>query len=55
MDGHYLGIDIGTSGVRGCLIDRAGRVQAAASVPLPAPVQVDGEFEQIISDFFNYR
>ena len=46
MDGQYLGIDIGTSGVRGCLIDRAGRVQAAASVPLPAPVQVDGGFEQ---------
>jgi sugar (pentulose or hexulose) kinase len=46
MDGHYLGIDIGTSGCRACLIDRSACVQAEDSVPLPAPVQIDGGFEQ---------
>jgi sugar (pentulose or hexulose) kinase len=46
MDGQYLGIDIGTSGCRACLIDRAARVKAEAAVSLPAPVRVDGGFEQ---------
>jgi D-ribulokinase len=46
MEGHYLGIDIGTSGCRACLIDRAARVQAEASATLPSPRQIDGGFEQ---------
>jgi D-ribulokinase len=46
MNGHYLGIDIGTSGCRACLIDRAARVQTEAAVPLPDPVQIDAGFEQ---------
>ena len=46
MNGQYLGIDIGTSGCRACVIDRAGRVQAEAAAPLPDPVQIDGGFEQ---------
>jgi sugar (pentulose or hexulose) kinase len=46
MNGHYLGIDIGTSGCRACLIDRAASVQAEATAPLPAPLQIHGGFEQ---------
>jgi sugar (pentulose or hexulose) kinase len=47
MDGqHYLGIDFGTSGCRACLIDRAGRVLAEVTAPLPPPRCVDGGFEQ---------
>jgi sugar (pentulose or hexulose) kinase len=46
MDGHYLGIDVGTSGCRACLIDAAARIQAEASAPLSAPWQIHGGFEQ---------
>ena len=46
MDGLYLGIDIGTSGCRACLIDRAASVQAEAAAPLPAPLQIHGGIEQ---------
>jgi len=31
----YLGIDVGTSGVRGMAIDATGAVVAQASAPLP--------------------
>ena len=37
----YLGIDVGTSGVRTSVIDRAGTEVAAASVKMPAPRRVD--------------
>jgi sugar (pentulose or hexulose) kinase len=46
MDEHYLGIDIGTSGCRACVIDRAACIQAEASAPLPAPAQRAGGTEQ---------
>jgi sugar (pentulose or hexulose) kinase len=42
----YLGIDIGTSGCRACLIDGAARVQAETSAPLPPPRRVHVGFEQ---------
>ena len=42
----YLGIDVGTSGCRACVIDAASAIQAEVSVPLPAPVQRQGGFEQ---------
>ena len=37
MDGVYIGIDLGTSGVRARAIDREGRVLGQADTPLPAP------------------
>jgi sugar (pentulose or hexulose) kinase len=43
---HYLGIDIGTSGCRGCLLDSAGAVRAQAAVGLPAAVARNGRSEQ---------
>ncbi len=46
MDGRYLGIDVGTSGCRACVIDAAARIQAEAAAPLPAPRQIHGGFEQ---------
>jgi D-ribulokinase len=46
MAGHYLGIDIGTSGCRACIIDRAAHVQAEAATPLPAPLHIHGGIEQ---------
>ena len=33
----YIGIDLGTSGVRACAIDRDGRVLGQTASPLPAP------------------
>jgi sugar (pentulose or hexulose) kinase len=46
VEAHYLGIDIGTSGCRACLIDRAGQVLAEVTAALPPPRPVDGGFEQ---------
>jgi sugar (pentulose or hexulose) kinase len=46
VDAHYLGIDIGTSGCRACLIDGAGQVLAEVATSLPPPRAVDGGFEQ---------
>jgi sugar (pentulose or hexulose) kinase len=43
---QYLGIDIGTSGCRGCLIDTAGGLLAEAAVSLPPPVAAHGRSEQ---------
>ena len=40
--GLYLGIDIGTSGVRTSVIDSVGSEIAAASVKMPAPDAIDG-------------
>jgi len=42
----YLGIDLGTSGVRVLLIDDAGEVLAKTGVPLPAPRRQDARVEQ---------
>jgi hypothetical protein len=42
----FLGIDIGTSGVRACAIDAAERIVGAASVPLPAPRQDGAAIDQ---------
>src|SRR3954471_8454283 len=42
----YLGLDVGTSGVRGVAIDAGGTVLAQASAPLPAPMPVDGGLRQ---------
>ncbi|MCB1884082.1 MAG: FGGY-family carbohydrate kinase [Geminicoccaceae bacterium] len=38
----YLGVDLGTSGVRAIAIDAAGAVRAQAARPLPAPDAADG-------------
>ena len=42
MAGWFLGIDIGTGGVRACAIDERGEIQGMASAALPAPRQ-DGD------------
>ncbi len=42
----YLGIDVGTSGCRACLIDADGDIRAEAAVDLPAPLARDGGREQ---------
>lgn len=42
----HLGIDVGTSGVRGVAIDAVGAVAALASAPLPAPLAIDGGLRQ---------
>ncbi|MBN4668539.1 carbohydrate kinase, partial [Pandoraea nosoerga] len=41
MGGLYLGIDVGTGGVRACAIDPQGGIRGFASIALPAP-RVDG-------------
>lgn len=43
---HFLGIDVGTSGVRACLIDAQGREIGTARTPLPEPLRRDGGVEQ---------
>ena len=45
-DRVYLGVDVGTSGVRGIAIDSAGTVVAQASAPLPPPLAIDGGLRQ---------
>jgi sugar (pentulose or hexulose) kinase len=42
MAGLYLGIDIGTGGVRVCAVDARGNIQGTASAALPPPRQ-DGD------------
>lgn len=42
MTGLFLGIDVGTGGVRACAIDAQGEIAGSASVALPAPRQ-DGD------------
>ena len=43
---HYLGIDLGTSGIRAILIDAAERIIAEARVDLPKPVRRGDTVEQ---------
>lgn len=45
-DKLFLGVDVGTSGVRGIAIDGAGGVVAQASAALPAPLALDGGLRQ---------
>src|SRR3954469_25789515 len=41
--GHlFVGVDIGTSGVRAIAIDEAGAIQGQASAPMPPPEQRAG-------------
>lgn len=47
--GLYLGIDLGTSGVRACLIDRDGNELASARAALPA-VQQPEHWRQAVFD-----
>ena len=42
----YLGIDVGTSGCRSCVIDAAACIQAEVSTPLPAPAREGAAVEQ---------
>jgi sugar (pentulose or hexulose) kinase len=42
----HLGIDVGTSGVRGVAIDAVGAVAALDSAPLPAPSAIGGGLRQ---------
>ncbi|MEN8169160.1 MAG: FGGY-family carbohydrate kinase [Pseudomonadota bacterium] len=42
----FIGIDLGTSGVRAIAIDTAGKVQAEASTPLPEPLRNGSAIEQ---------
>jgi sugar (pentulose or hexulose) kinase len=46
MTALFLGIDVGTSGVRACAIDGAERVVGTASVPLPAARQDGAAIDQ---------
>jgi sugar (pentulose or hexulose) kinase len=46
MTALFLGIDVGTSGVRTCAIDGDERVVGATSVPLPAPRQDGAAIDQ---------
>ena len=39
MSASYLGIDVGTSGIRACLIDAEGVILAGAHTGLPAPLR----------------
>ena len=43
---QYLGIDVGTSGCRACVIDDQADILAEAAVELPAPLSRDGGSEQ---------
>jgi sugar (pentulose or hexulose) kinase len=43
---NFIGIDFGTSGCRGIVIDKAGRVHAEAAVPLPPSRAAGSRVEQ---------
>lgn len=45
-DALYLGIDVGTSGVRALAIDAAGRSQGSAEAPMPPPRRDGARIEQ---------
>jgi hypothetical protein len=46
MAGWFLGIDVGTGGVRACAIDERGAIQGIASAALPAPRQAGDAIDQ---------
>ncbi len=46
MAGLFLGIDIGTGGVRACAVDGEGYIRGSASTALPAPRQVGDAIDQ---------
>lgn len=46
MAGLFLGIDIGTGGVRACAIDAHGNIQGTASAALPPPRQEGDAIDQ---------
>ena len=43
---QYLGIDVGTSGCRACVIDDRAAILAEAAVELPSPLARNGGSEQ---------
>ncbi len=53
MAGLFLGIDVGTGGVRACAIDARGNIQGAESTTLPPPRQdgnaIDQEPELVVA------
>ncbi|HEY9199819.1 MAG TPA: FGGY-family carbohydrate kinase [Gammaproteobacteria bacterium] len=46
MNSQYVGIDVGTSGIRACLIDAAAETLGTAYTPLPAPIRTNARCEQ---------
>ena len=46
MSSYVLGIDIGTTGVRGLVVDETGNIVARGNVPLPGPKIVGPRHEQ---------
>ena len=46
MNDHALGIDVGTSGIRACLIDAQGTIRAQTRCDLPAPQRTAESVEQ---------
>ncbi|WP_315784607.1 MULTISPECIES: FGGY-family carbohydrate kinase [unclassified Bradyrhizobium] len=42
----FVGIDVGTSGVRACAVDNSGEIKGAAAVPLIAPHQDGNAIDQ---------
>ena len=42
----HVGIDLGTTSCRTCVVERSGRQVAFTSVPLPAPVRTESRVEQ---------
>lgn len=50
--GIFLGIDVGTSGVRACAIDAAGRTVASAAEPMPESSRGGAAIEQNPADWW---
>ncbi|WP_375787824.1 FGGY-family carbohydrate kinase [Bradyrhizobium sp. Pha-3] len=46
MAGLFLGIDVGTGGVRACAIDAHGKIRSMESTPLPPPRQDGNAIDQ---------
>lgn len=52
VDGRWLGLDVGTQGVRAVLVDGAGTVLASGAADLPAGRRSDGRHEQDPQDWW---
>lgn len=52
LTGLHVGVDLGTSGCRGCAVDPAGRVVARAGFPLPPSVRLGPRVEQDPEDWW---